>query len=357
MAAPVKLLIRVLFFYARSRCTAHVDMKFSLHSVHGGVKNIDEIHQRARRAEELGYDGIFLGESHLSSIDSFQTLASCAMMTQRVLLGIAVTNMVFRHPTVLAGAAASLNEISKGRAILGVGTGDGPVYTQGLKATRLQEFEQGVRLIRHLAQGKPAKFPTGNIAIGFTITKPVPIYVSAEGPKGLQLAGRSADGVILGTGFDLPVYHWAQQQIRAGAQAANRDHSKIAIVAAGMLCVRADGGEARRIVRNRIANRAHHNFRFTFETVPAEELAGVKRFMAAFDVMKPMEERVNPDLVNGYLVRRFSIAGNAQECIERIEELKTAGVSHLMLTPARKVYHETVESFATKVLPHFRERR
>ena len=111
-------------------------MKFSLHSVHGGVKNIDEIHQRARRAEDLGYDGIFLGESHLSSIDSFQTLASCAMITKRVLLGIAVTNLVFRHPTVIAGAAASLNEISKGRAIMGLGTGDGPVYTQGLKALR-----------------------------------------------------------------------------------------------------------------------------------------------------------------------------------------------------------------------------
>ena len=95
-------------------------MKFSIHSLHGGVKNIDEIHQRAVRAEELGWDGIFLGESHLSSIDSFQTLASCAMITQRLLLGIAVTNIVFRHPTVIAGAAASLNEISKGRAIMGL---------------------------------------------------------------------------------------------------------------------------------------------------------------------------------------------------------------------------------------------
>jgi 5,10-methylenetetrahydromethanopterin reductase len=329
-------------------------MKFSLHSVHGGVKNIDEIHKRAQRAEELGYDGIFLGESHLSSIDSFQTLASCAMITERVLLGIAVTNMVFRHPTVLAGAAASLNEISKGRAILGLGTGDGPVYTQGLKATRTKEFEEGVRLIRSLVQGHRAKFPTGDIGIGFTINKSAPIYVSAEGPKGLQLAGRSADGVILGTGFDLRVYDWAKQKIREGAVEAGRKESEIAIIAAGMLCVREDGAEARRIVRNRIANRAHHNFRFTFETVPPEELDGVKKFMAGFDVMKPMEDRVAPDLVNDYLVRRFSIAGTPNECIERIEELKAAGVDHLMLTPARKVYSESVEAFAEKVIPHFR---
>lgn len=329
-------------------------MKFSLHSIHGGVKNIDEIHRRARRAEALGYDGIFLGESHLSSIDSFQTLASCAMITKRVLLGIAVTNMVFRHPTVLAGAAASLNEISKGRGILGIGTGDGPVYTQGLKATRMKEFEEAVRLIRHLVQGNAAMFPTGKVGIGFTINKPAPIYVSAEGPKGLQLAGRSADGVILGTGFDLRVYEWAKEKIREGAQQAGRKENDIAILAAGMLCVRDDGDEARRIVRNRIANRAHHNFRFTFETVPPEELEGVKKFMAGFDVMKPMEERVDPDLVNDYLIQRFSIAGNPKECIERIEELNAAGMEHLMLTPARKVYGESVEAFAAKVMPYFK---
>ena len=329
-------------------------MKFSLHSVHGGVKNIDEIHQRARRAEELAYDGIFLGESHLSSIDSFQTLASCAMITKRVLLGIAVTNMVFRHPTVLAGAAASLNEISTGRAIVGLGTGDGPVYSQGLKATQLIEFEAGVRLIRRLVQGIPALFPTGKVGIGFTINKPAPIYVSAEGPKGLQLAGRSADGVILGTGFDLRVYEWAKEQIRAGAVETGRNESTFGIIAAGMLCVRSDGDEARKIVRNRIANRAHHNFRFTLATVPPQELEGVKEFMDGFDVMKPMEDRVDPDLVNDYLIHRFSIAGNPTECIERIEELKAAGMEHLMLTPSRKVYGETVEAFATKVIPHFR---
>jgi len=328
-------------------------LQFSLHSVHGGIKTIDEIHDRAVRAEELGYHGIFLGESHLSSIDSFQTLATCAMITRRVRLGIAVTNMVFRHPTVLAGAAASLNEISKGRAILGIGTGDGPVYSQGRKATPLTEFETGVKMIRDLVHGKRIPFPTGNVRLGFNL-RPTPVFVSAEGPKGLQLAGRSADGVILGTGFDLDVFRWAKERIREGTREASREEAVVAVIAAGMLCVRGDGNEARRIVRNRIANRAHHNFRFTLETVPLEELEGIKKFMAGFDVMKPMEDRVDPNLVNDYLVHRFSIAGTPTECIERIEELRDAGVEHLMLTPARKVYHETVERFAKEVMPQFK---
>ena len=330
-------------------------MKFSIHSLHGGVKNIDEIHKRANRAEELLYDGIFLGESHLSSIDSFQTLASCAMITKRVLLGIAVTNLVFRDPTVIAGAAASLNEISKGRAITGLGTGDGPVYTQGRKATPMKDFEAGIKTIRNLVRGNTETFSTGKVGIGFKINRPAPISVSAEGPKGLQLAGRSADGVILGTGFDLRVYHWAKQKIREGAREAGRQEGEIKVIAAGMLCVDEDGNKARKIVRNRLANRAHHNFRFTCETIPPEELDGVKQFMAGFDVMKPMEDRVDPDLVNEYLIQRFSIAGSPKECIERIEELKAAGVEHLMLTPARTVYSETVDAFAKNVIPHFRD--
>jgi 5,10-methylenetetrahydromethanopterin reductase len=208
-------------------------------------------------------------------------------------------------------------------------------------------------LIRELVQGKSIPVPAGELAISFNL-RPVPVYVSAEGPKGLRLAGRSADGVILGTGFDLRVLEWARKKIREGTAEAGRSEGDVALIAAGMLCVRDDGNEARRIVRNRIANRAHHNFRFTLETVPPEELDGIKKFMAGFDVMQPMEDRVEPELVNPYLVQRFSIAGTPKECIRRIEELKGHGVEHLMLTPARKVYHESVESFATNVMPQFR---
>ena len=75
--------------------------------------------------------------------------------------------------------------------------------------------------------------------------------------------------------------------------------------------------------------------------------------MAAFDQSKPMEERSDPALITDYLVRRFAIAGTPRECIERLEELAEAGVDHVMLTPARRVYEETVEALAEKVMPAF----
>ena len=329
-------------------------VRFSLHSVHGGVKSMEEIFQRVQRAEKLGFEGIYLGESQLNSLDSFQVLAACAVKTERVLLGIAVTNMVYRDPTVLAGAAASLNEISKGRAVLGLGTGDGPVYGLGRKPTPLTKFEEGVKTIRDLVQGKAISVPTGKVEIGFNL-RPVPVYLSMEGPRGLRVAGRVADGVILGIGVDLRVLQWARERIAEGAHEVGRSPSEIDLIAAGMICVKDKGDEARAIVRRRLANRAHHNFRFTLETVPPEELEGVRKFMAAFDEMKPMEDRVDPGLVTDYLVQRFAIAGTPGECIARIRALEGAGINRIMLTPPRTVYHEMVEALAGEVMPAFRE--
>ena len=319
-------------------------------SLHGSIRNISHGVQRARRAEELGYEAIFIADAQMTCLDPFQVLAVCAGQTKRLRLATAVTNMVYRDPTVLAGSAATLNEISNGRAILGLGTGDGPVYTLGRKATPMAKFEAGLKTMRDLLQGKPAGFPTGKV--GLKAGKlPVPVYASVEGPRGLQVAGRVADGVILGNGFDLRVLQWAKEKIATGAREVGRSPSEIDILVAGMICVDKDGDRARATVRSRLANRAHHNFRFTLETVPPEELDGVKRFMEAFDISKPLEEKVDASLVTDYMVRRFSIAGTPEECADRVKELERAGVSRFLLTPPEKIWGEMVEAWAKEVMP------
>ena len=321
-------------------------------SIHGSARTSAGAVQRALSAEELGFETLFFADSHFNSLDPFQVMAVCATKTSRLRLGTSVTNMVYRDPTVLAGSAASLNEISAGRAILGLGTGDGPVYGLGRKATPLTRFEAGLRTIRELLQGRSIEVSTGKIALRIG-RFPVPVYISAEGPRGLQLAGRVTDGVILGTGFDLRVLQWAREQIARGAAEAGRDPAGIEIMAAGMICVDDDGEKARKIVRRRMANRAHHNFRFTMTTVPSEELAGVQRFMNAFDITRPLEERVDPDLITDYLLQRFSIAGTPQECISRVRELEAAGVRRLMVTPPDTIYNQVMEAWAKQVMVHF----
>jgi 5,10-methylenetetrahydromethanopterin reductase len=100
--------------------------------------------------------------------------------------------MVYRDPTITANSFATLNEISEGRAIVGMGTGDGPVYSLGRTATRLVDFENGLQTMRDLLHDRGIEVPrTRERAAAGRVTlkagkRPVPIYISAEGPKNAQ---------------------------------------------------------------------------------------------------------------------------------------------------------------------------
>lgn len=325
--------------------------------LHGSARSIREAVERAKRAEAVGFEAIFFADSHMNNVDPYQVMAICAVNTKRIRFGTAVTNMVYRDPTITANSFATLNEISEGRAIIGLGTGDGPVYSLGRTATKLVEFEKGLRVIRDLSHDRGLEVPkTKERAASGRVTlkvgkRPVPIYISAEGPKTLRVAGRVCDGVILGTGFDLDVMEWAQARIADGAKEMGRALSEIDIMPAGMICVDEDGGLARQRVRSRMANRAHHNFRFTLETVPEGEIAGVRRFMDGFDISKPIEERVDPNLVTDYLLQRFTIAGTPEECAARVKQLEAVGIKRLLLTPPNANYDAIMEAWGRQVIP------
>lgn len=326
--------------------------------LHGSARTVQEAVDRARRAEQLGFEAVFFADSQMNNVDPYQVMAMCANNTKKIRFGTAVTNMVYRDPTITANSFATLNEISEGRAIIGMGTGDGPVYSLGRTATRLVEFEKGLRTIRDLLHdrgidvAKSRERAGGNVKLKVG-QRPVPIYISAEGPKTLAVAGRTCDGVILGTGFAKPVTDWARQRIAEGAKEAGRTLEEIDIMPAGMIVVDEDGDLARRRVRSRMANRAHHNFRFTMETVPEGEAAGVRRFMDNFDISKPIEERIDPSFVTDYLLDRFTIAGTPQECIEKVKRLESDGIKRILLTPPNAIYDQVMDAWGERVIAKY----
>ncbi|HJX09726.1 MAG TPA: LLM class flavin-dependent oxidoreductase, partial [Candidatus Binatia bacterium] len=225
-------------------------MKFCLH---GSARTVREAVDRAKRAEALGFEAVFLADSQMNNVDPYQAMAMCAASTKTIRLGTAVTNMVYRDPTITANSFATLNEISAGRAIIGLGTGDGPVYSLGRTATKLVDFEMGLRVIRDLLHDRGVDVPKSKERAGGKVqlkigNRPVSIYISAEGPKTLRVAGRTCDGVILGTGFDLDVLEWAQARVAEGAKEAGRKPGEIDIMPAGMIVVDNDGDLARKRV-------------------------------------------------------------------------------------------------------------
>jgi 5,10-methylenetetrahydromethanopterin reductase len=326
--------------------------------LHGSARTVREAVERAKRAEELGFEAVFFADSQMNNVDPYQAMATCALNTKKIRFGTAVTNMVYRDPTITANSFATLNEISEGRAIVGMGTGDGPVYSLGRGATKLTDFEKGLRLIRDLLHDRGVDVPKSKERDGGNVRlkagkRPVPIYISAEGPKTLRVAGRTCDGVILGTGFDQQVTEWARRQIGEGAKEEGRKLEDIDVMPAGMIVVDDDGDLARKRVRSRMANRAHHNFRFTMETVPEGEAAGVKRFMDNFDISKPIEERVDPDFVTDYLLQRFTIAGTPAECIARVKRLEADGVQRILLTPPNAIYDQVMDTWGKRVIAKY----
>ena len=330
-------------------------MNFCLHS---SARTIAEAVSRAGRAEALGFEAIFLADSQMHNVDPYQALAICAINTKRIRLGTAVTNMVYRDPTITANSFATLNEISQGRAIIGMGTGDGPVYSLGRTATKLVDFEKGLQVIRDLLHDRGIDVPRNRERFGGNVRlkagqRPVSLYVSAEGPKTLRIVGRVCDGAILGTGFDQQVTDWARRQIAEGAKEVGCSLDQIDLMPAGMIAVNRAGNIARRSVRSRMANRAHHNFRFTMETVPEGEAAGVQRFMNNFDISKPIEERVDPELVTDYLLERFTIAGTPAECITKVKRLEANGIKRILLTPPNAIYDEVLDSWGKQVIEKY----
>jgi 5,10-methylenetetrahydromethanopterin reductase len=330
-------------------------MNFCLHS---SARTVHEAVARAKRAEALGFEAIFFADSQMNNVDPYQVMALCAIHTKKIRFGTAVTNMVYRDPTITACSFATLNEISAGRAIVGMGTGDGPVYSLGRTATKLVDFEKGLRVMRDLLHdrgidlAKSKERGGGNVQLKAG-KRPVPIYISAEGPKTLRVAGRTCDGVILGTGFDMQVTDWARQRITEGSREAGRSQDEIDIMPAGMIVVDDDGDLARRRVRSRMANRAHHNFRFTMETVPEGEAAGIQRFMDNFDISKPIEERVDPKFVTNYLLERFTIAGTPAECIDKVKRLEADGIKRILLTPPNAIYDQVMETWSERVIQKY----
>lgn len=334
-----------------------MSIRFSL-AGNAGERGLEGQVERAVWAEELGYTGIFFSESLMSGLDPFQTLAVAATRTHRIRLGTAIMTMTFREPVVIANQAATLNEISNGRAILGLGTGDGTTYTMARTATPLTKFEEGVRVIRELVNGRTIHVPAGKERAAGDIPLragkfPVPVYVAATGPRSLRMAGRVADGVILGAGFDLRVLQWAREQVASGAREVGRDPDEIAYVGAGIMCVDEDRNRAHELARGRLANRAHQNFRFTLETVPPEELEGIQRFMEQFDVTKRIDRRSDPSAVTEYLVHRFSIAGTPEECVLRVSELVEVGIREFLLTLPPSAYRPVMRKWAEAVMPQF----
>src|SRR5580765_4714468 len=109
--------------------------------------------------EKLGYDAVWLGDSQLIWREVYVLLGAAAKVTSRIWLGTGITNPITRLPVVTASAITTLQELSGGRAVLGVARGGSSVRTLGMKPATLATLEQFVNQVRELCCGRPVATP------------------------------------------------------------------------------------------------------------------------------------------------------------------------------------------------------
>src|SRR5262249_21630019 len=172
-----------------------------------------------------------------------------AQATTKLHLGLNVTNPGTREPTVTASAFATLQDISGGRMVIGIGRGDSARRTIGQQPVKVAEFERSVAAIRDLVNGRTAHWNDTEITLDWAKgLPPVPLYVAGYGPRVLAVAGRHADGVIIQLA-DPDIVEWIVGQVRAAAEEAGRDPDAIKAMACAPAFVSDDRAQAAEEVR------------------------------------------------------------------------------------------------------------
>ena len=176
----------------------------------------------AARLESLGWSYAFIPSSPLLVLDPYVMLAEGLRNTRRIVLGPLIENPVMRHPAVIAGSIATVDRIDPGRTVLGMGVGDTAVRLMGKRPATVAELEAAISLIRDLNAGERIAVDAARPAVLRHAAR-VPVWVAAQGPRTLRMAGRVADGVFVRVGVHETNLRRAVAEVHAGAMEAGRD--------------------------------------------------------------------------------------------------------------------------------------
>jgi 5,10-methylenetetrahydromethanopterin reductase len=286
-------------------------------------------------------------------------LGAAAALTSSIAFGSSVTNPITRHPSVTAGAIATLHELSGGRARLGIGVGGTSTGMVGARSATRAQLAAYVRAVRALCAGEPLPAPHGEMRLVYASaeTRP-PIYVGGSGPRVLALAGEIADGAIIGGGTCSP------ERLQAKLGAVHEGRARAAAAGPFRVCLSAttavhpDRALALAAARPAVAV----NLRFTDPNWPLSEPA--RRARDAVMEIYRHDEHMSPDAAAKFavaipdeVVDEFAIAGTPAECLARARAIFAAGVDEIIANPygvAGAPRGATIETFAREVIAPLR---
>jgi F420-dependent oxidoreductase-like protein len=222
------------------------------------VRTLDESVARAKAAERAGYESVWLTQLP-DARDGSLVLAAYAANTERVKLGTGVLPMYTRHPTAMTQMAATLDELSNGRFILGIGISH-KVTVEGMWGLTLESPVEAMReylfIVRTSLRDGGCAFEGRYFTARWSYSAPrrpdMPVMISALNPRMLELAGEMADGIVLYMCTPAYIRDHIIPAVRAGREKAGKPMDGFEIIAVVPACVTRDRGAAHDVFRQTV---------------------------------------------------------------------------------------------------------
>jgi 5,10-methylenetetrahydromethanopterin reductase len=323
------------------------------------------------RAEQLGYDRCGIWDSPALFREPWVTLGSVARDTEQIALGTWVTNGLTRHPGVTAACAATVDDLAPGRVYIGIGAGGTGVWHFGLGTARLGELEEYVLAVRSLLETGGARWQGNELALHWAGARRIPIVMAAHASRSLRLAGRIADGVVIGLGVSPDVVAGSLEILEAGAHETGRSLDDIDVWFTCFWWVDDEPGRARAegawsataFALHFADSGVEHKF------IPDDMKAALVEIGKAYDLRShghPDEaqkaayvELADRLGVGEYLRGRFMFAGTPAEVEAQIRSAMAAGARNFdgAIDADLPEHEERITKWARLVLPRFAAER
>ena len=309
-------------------------------------------------AERHGFEYGWTYDSHVLWQDSIPTMALAAAATERIKLGHMVTNPGTREPTVVASAYATLQDISNGRMVMGIGRGDSARRYIGQQPVRVGPFEEALRMIKPFMNGEKVTWNDTEIELSWVRPElpPIEMHVAGYGPKVLAIAGRVGDGVIIQLA-DPEIIAWIMDTARRAAEEAGRDPSQLKCIVGAPAHITDDLQDAREQVRWFPAMVSNHvqdlidRYGTDGSSVP-QALTDYVQARKFYDYNE--HSRVGAkhgEFVTDEICDRFCVIGDNAQIKAKLTELEAIGVDQFNIYLMTHGQEETLKAYGDDIIP------
>lgn len=310
----------------------------------------EELVDLCRMVEYRGFGELWLSEDYFF-LGGISSTAVALGSTERIPVGLGIISAVVRHPAVTAMELSTIARLFPGRLMAGIGHGV-PAWTRQMglyPASPLTAMREAVSTIRSLLDGQTLTvageyFCCDEVALTHP-AEDVPLYCGVVGPKSLELSGEIADGTVVSVVAAPRYLEFAREAIARGAEISGRDADQHRLPTFALYNVDTDRRKARDAAKSLLA--------FYLAAVGPTAMTGVYE---ANDQLAEMVSRGGPDAVATEMPEEwldtFAIAGEPDECAEKIKALLRAGATSVVLAPVPpQSNRQLIELTASSVLP------